>query len=60
MFLPSMVSVQLRVHHGSVTWELETISKSIQGAIVDLIENFDMDTVNSLVVRSKSQVRFFR
>ena len=39
--------------------ELETISKSIQGAIVDLIENFDMDTVNATVVRSKSQVRFF-
>ena len=39
--------------------ELETISKAIQGAIVDLIENFDMSTVNATVVRSKSQVRFF-
>lgn len=39
--------------------ELETISKSIQGALVDLIENFDMATVNSVVVRRKSQVRFF-
>jgi hypothetical protein len=39
--------------------ELETISKSIQGAVVDLIENFDMSTVNSVVIRSKSQVRFF-
>lgn len=39
--------------------ELETISKSIQGALVDITENFDMSTVNSVVVRSKSQVRFF-
>jgi len=39
--------------------ELETISKSIQGAIVDIVENFDLDTMNGVVVRSKSQVRFF-
>lgn len=39
--------------------ELETISKSIQGALVDITENFDMSTINSVVVRSKSQVRFF-
>lgn len=39
--------------------ELGTISKSIQGALVDIIENFNMDTVNAVVVRRKSQVRFF-
>jgi hypothetical protein len=39
--------------------ELGTISKSIQGALVDIIENFDMSTVNAVVVRRKSQVRFF-
>lgn len=39
--------------------ELETISKPIQGALVDIIENFDLDTMNGVVVRSKSQIRFF-
>ena len=39
--------------------ELETISKSIQGALVDIVENFDMDTLNGVVIRTKSQVRFF-
>lgn len=39
--------------------ELETISKNIQGAIVDLVENYDLSSMNGVVVRSKSQVRFF-
>lgn len=39
--------------------ELETISKSIQGALVDIVENFEMDTLNGVVIRTKSQVRFF-
>jgi hypothetical protein len=39
--------------------ELETISKSIQGALVDLIENFDMSTLNAVVIRRKSQIRMF-
>lgn len=42
---------------GSV--ELETVSKSIQVSLVNLIKNNDMDTFNSVVIRSKSQVRFF-
>lgn len=39
--------------------ELETISKPIQGALVDVIENYDLDTLNGVVIRSKSQIRFF-
>lgn len=39
--------------------ELETISKSIQGALVDITQNFDMSTLNGVVIRSKSQVRYF-
>ena len=39
--------------------ELETISKSIQVTLVDLINNYDMDTINGVVIRSKSQVRYF-
>ena len=39
--------------------ELETISKSIQVTLVDLIKKYDMDTINGVVIRSKSQVRFF-
>lgn len=39
--------------------ELETISKNIQGAVVDIVQNYDLDTMNGVVVRSKSQVRFF-
>jgi hypothetical protein len=39
--------------------ELETVSKPIQGALVDLIENYDLTTVNGVVIRSKSQVRYF-
>jgi len=39
--------------------ELETISKPIQATLVDLIRNEDMSTLNSIVVRSKSQIRYF-
>jgi hypothetical protein len=39
--------------------ELETISKPIQGALVDVIQNYDMDTLNGVVIRKKSQVRYF-
>lgn len=39
--------------------ELETISKPIQGFIIDLINNSTVDTVNAVVIRAKSQVRFF-
>lgn len=39
--------------------ELETVSKSIQSALVDVIQNTDMSTLNGVVVRSKSQVRYF-
>jgi len=39
--------------------ELETISKAIQVSLVNMIKNFDMDTMNGVVIRSKSQVRFF-
>jgi hypothetical protein len=39
--------------------ELETISKSIQGALVDAIATYDMDTLNGVVIRKKSQVRYF-
>ena len=38
--------------------ELETLSKSIQTTLVDLIENEDMDALIGVVIRSKSQVRF--
>jgi len=39
--------------------ELETISKSIQGRLLDIIQNNDLDLLNGVVVRSKSQVRYF-
>lgn len=39
--------------------ELETVSKSIQSALVDIIKNTDLTTLNGVVVRSKSQVRYF-
>ena len=39
--------------------ELETVSKSIQSALVDVIQNVDLSTLNGVVVRSKSQVRYF-
>jgi hypothetical protein len=39
--------------------ELETVSKSIQSAIVDIIKNTDLSTLSGVVVRSKSQVRYF-
>ena len=39
--------------------ELETISKPIQVTLVDMIRGYDMDTINGVVIRSKSQVRFF-
>ncbi len=39
--------------------ELETLSKPIQSTLVDLIKNEDMDTLTGVVIRSKSQVRYF-
>lgn len=39
--------------------ELETVSKTIQVSLVDMIRNYDMDTINGVVIRSKSQVRYF-
>ena len=39
--------------------ELETVSKPIQATLVDLIANNDMSTLNGVVIRSKSQIRYF-
>ena len=39
--------------------ELETLSKPIQAKLVDIIKNQDMDTLNGVVIRSKSQIRYF-
>ena len=39
--------------------ELENVSKAIQVTLVNLIKNNNTDTVNSVVIRGKSQVRFF-
>ncbi len=39
--------------------KLETVSKPIQATLVDLIANTDMDTLNGVVIRSKSQIRYF-
>ena len=39
--------------------ELETLSKPIQSTLVELIKNEDMSTLTGVVIRSKSQVRYF-
>lgn len=39
--------------------ELETISKSIQQLLTALPQDFDLDTLNGVVIRSKSQLRYF-
>ena len=39
--------------------ELETLSKPIQSTLLDLIKNEDMDALTGVVIRSKSQVRYF-
>jgi len=39
--------------------ELESISKPIQGRLIDIIKNENLSTLNSCVVRSKSQYRMF-
>lgn len=39
--------------------ELETVSKSIQSTLLDIIQNEDLTTLDGVVVRSKSQVRYF-
>ena len=39
--------------------ELETLSKPIQSTLVDIIKNEDMDALTGVVIRSKSQVRYF-
>lgn len=39
--------------------ELETVSKPIQATLVDLIKNNDMNLLSGVVIRSKSQIRYF-
>lgn len=39
--------------------EIQTLSKPIQVSLVNMIRNYDMDTMNGVVIRGKSQVRFF-
>ena len=39
--------------------ELETISRDIRGRIVDMIKNNDLDLLNGVVIRAKSQFRYF-
>lgn len=39
--------------------ELETISKSIQQLLTDLPTDYDLDTLVGVVIRSKSQLRYF-
>lgn len=39
--------------------ELETVSKNIQITLTNLIKKYNPDTLNSVVIRGKSQVRFF-
>ena len=39
--------------------ELGTLSKTIQTTLVDIIKNEDMDALTGVVIRSKSQVRYF-
>lgn len=39
--------------------ELETISKGIQPALAFLNEYYDLDTLNGVVIRKKSQIRYF-
>ena len=39
--------------------ELETISKSIQQRLSTLTSEFDLDTLNGVVIRGKSQLRYF-
>jgi len=39
--------------------ELETISKSIQQLLTALPQDYDLSTLNGVVIRSKSQLRYF-
>ena len=39
--------------------ELETISKDIQQLLTSLPQDYDLDTLNGVVIRSKSQLRYF-
>jgi len=39
--------------------ELETVSKPIQSTLLDIIANEDLESLDGVVVRSKSQVRYF-
>jgi hypothetical protein len=39
--------------------EIESVSRPIQGALVDIIANYDLDTLCGVVIRSKSQIRYF-
>jgi len=38
---------------------LETISKNVQSYFTDIVYNEDLDTLSSVVIRSKSQFRYF-
>jgi hypothetical protein len=39
--------------------ELEAISRSIQSIVVKLPEQYDLDTLSSVIIRGKSQLRYF-
>jgi len=39
--------------------ELETISKNVQSIVNDIALNYDLDNLNSVVIRQKSQFRIF-
>jgi hypothetical protein len=39
--------------------ELETISKNVQSIVNDIAINYDLDNLNSVVIRQKSQFRIF-
>lgn len=39
--------------------ELESVSRAIQVALVNMIDRYDLSTLNGVVIRGKSQVRYF-
>lgn len=39
--------------------EIESVSRPIQSALVDLIDTYNIDTLSGVVIRSKSQIRYF-
>ena len=38
---------------------LETVSKNIQSIFTDIVFDIDLDTLNAVVIRQKSQFRYF-